>query len=273
MDFTLIMRLTKEQKLNLGDLYSTGKFTFTDLSKEFNKPISSIKYILNSMGYVAKPQTELKRKYYVNTRYFQNIDTCDKAYFLGWIFSDGNINIKNNCLRISLKESDKEVLVLLKKLIKSEKPLKFINVDKKREGFEKSEDQFLLEISSKEIIKDLLAIGVRENKSINSTFPTISEDLYPYFIRGYFEGDGWFTNTLKTKQFGIIGSKEFIKPLQELLSCYGIKMNINKKGKMFTLTCGGKLNENYKKFFNIVYKDNTELSLRRKYEKLAQEIY
>ena len=94
------MRLTKEQKLNLGDLYTTGKFTFTDLSREFNKPVSSIKYILNSMGYVAKPQTELKRKYFVSTRYFQNIDTPDKAYFLGWIFSDGNINIKQTGIKI-----------------------------------------------------------------------------------------------------------------------------------------------------------------------------
>ena len=144
---------------------------------------------------------------------------------------------------------------------------------KKREGFENSKDQFLLEISSKEIIKDLLTIGVKENKSINSSFPTISEELYPYFIRGYFEGDGWFTNTPKTKQLGIIGSEEFIKTLQEVLSSYGIKMNINKKGKMFTLTCGGKLNKNYEIFFNIIYKDNTELSLRRKYDKFIKEIY
>ena len=266
------MKLTKEQKEYIVFLYSIGDYTFTDIAKKYNKPISSIKYLLNSRGYTAKSKSELSRKYNIDSTFFSDLDSAEKAYFLGWVYSDGSIIIKYNSLRISLKEDDRDVLEVLKNLIKSEKPLKKINVDKKRKGFENSKDQFLLEITNKDIVENLISIGLIENKSANISFPNLPDELYPYFIRGYFEGDGWFTDTDKTKQLGFIGSDEFIKTLQEILHSYNIKMNINKKGKMSTLTCGGHSNKNYKLFFNIIYKDKIELSLKRKYSKLFKFI-
>ena len=39
----------------------------------------------------------------------------------------------------------------------------------------------------------------------------VPKELIRHFIRGYFDGDGWFTNTEKCFQTGIIGTKEFIE--------------------------------------------------------------
>lgn len=48
-----------------------------------------------------------------------------------------------------------------------------------------------------------------------------------HFIRGYFDGDGWFTNTNACFQVGIIGTIDFIQGFLNTIE------NINKNNKIF----------------------------------------
>jgi len=60
---------------------------------------------------------------------------------------------------------------------------------------------------------DLIALGCIPRKSLLLKFPTsnqVPEHLIRHFIRGYFDGDGHFTNTEKCFEAGYIGTEDFI---------------------------------------------------------------
>ena len=48
-------------------------------------------------------------------------------------------------------------------------------------------------ITSDKMFSDLCKHGCVPNKSLILTFPVITEELIPHFIRGYFDGDGGIT--------------------------------------------------------------------------------
>ena len=50
------------------------------------------------------------RKYTLNENYFEEIDSSNKSYILGFIYADGSINKQKNSLTICLSEKDKDVL-------------------------------------------------------------------------------------------------------------------------------------------------------------------
>lgn len=55
--------------------------------------------------------------YITNNTYFDNIDTEDKAYFLGLIYADGCNDIPNNRLIITLIHTDGYLLERLNSLV------------------------------------------------------------------------------------------------------------------------------------------------------------
>lgn len=67
-----------------------------------------------------------RRKYTLDEHYFDIIDTQDKAYYLGLLFSDGCNNICRYAVRIGLQERDKEILEKFSYDIKTNRPLRFI---------------------------------------------------------------------------------------------------------------------------------------------------
>ena len=78
---------------------------------------------------------------------------------------------------------------------------------------------------------DLIKQGCVPKKSLILTYPTteqVPKELTRHFIRGYFDGDGWFTNTPNSFQVGWIGTKEFISG-----SLKAIDADINKTNKIF----------------------------------------
>ena len=80
----------------------------------------------------------------INYNYFDEIDTENKAYWLGFLFADGSIttpfrvnkdgSIKNGIYRIeiSLKEDDKDHLDKFRKELNIEKPLNISKTNYKR---------------------------------------------------------------------------------------------------------------------------------------------
>ena len=57
-----------------------------------------------------------------NDRYFEVIDTSDKAYFLGLLAADGNISPRLTAVRIALKETDSGILEQFRKFLGGEAP-------------------------------------------------------------------------------------------------------------------------------------------------------
>ena len=95
-----LIELTETQELDLCERRESGEAR-KDLIKEFGVSDREYKKIILKHGGVIKSKVQ---KYNFNENYFENIDTEDKAYFLGFITADGNVS--GNTLNISQKESD-----------------------------------------------------------------------------------------------------------------------------------------------------------------------
>ena len=166
----------------------------------------------------------------INYDYFDVIDTENKAYWLGFLFADGNIttpyrvnkdgSIKNGIYRIeiSLKEEDKDHLDMLRKELNVEKPL---NISKTNYN---GANRCRLYFNSKHMWEVLNSYGCTPKKSLTLTFPPISifkdKSLIKHFIRGYFDGDGclsWCDTDHKRAHVGVLGTVKFLTELQHWL--------------------------------------------------------
>jgi hypothetical protein len=125
----------------------------------------------------------MKRNQY-NERYFEEIDTEDKAYFLGLICADGNVT--NNTViyryQLSLKLHTKDIHIL-NTFIKCVEGEMCVWLHNQREMGE-------VKLSGKKIVNDLTKLGVTPNKSLVLKYPNIQEKFERHFLRGYFDGDG-----------------------------------------------------------------------------------
>lgn len=147
------------------------------------------------------------RKWELDEEYFDNIDTPNKAYILGFLYADGYNGIDKSTVRLQLQYTDKEILQKIRVEIGSNKPLHFVKCSDHvaSNGFI-SKDMYSLEFYGKHICEALDKAGVHKGKSLILEYPEfLPEDLQRHFIRGYFDGDGTICNgyfsMLSTEQF------------------------------------------------------------------------
>jgi hypothetical protein len=128
---------------------------------------------------------------------FNNIDTEEKAYWLGFIYADGTNGKNNNLFRISLSIKDEQHILLFKKCIESEHKITYAETnDPFGYGGGEVYKSAILSISSKEISQALKKLGINGNKTTYSQLPQIDEKFWSHFIRGYFDGDGSITYSI-----------------------------------------------------------------------------
>lgn len=210
-------RLTHQEKSELFKMYETGKYTGKQLSGIFPVSDVAINALLRRNGYQAKSQSELQRKYSVVEDFFDNIDTQEKAYILGLLYADGCNQTERNSIILGLKETDKEILDKITKLIQPSKPLQHVITI--NNSFENSQNQYRLVIQNKHISQRLVELGCGKAKTHNLVFPTeeqVPKHLQRHFVRGYFDGDGSVSGD-KQKQFNLVGTINFLLPLQQIL--------------------------------------------------------
>jgi|688.fasta_scaffold500504_1 hypothetical protein len=191
---------------------------------------------------------------------FDNINTEEKAYWLGFLFADGYINKKNG-LELSLATIDKE------HILKFSKFLKFtgkIYEDKSR---------VRLCISNKYFTDKLKSYNCINNKSLILDPPNISifkdKNLIKDFIRGYIDGDGCLHLKRNNKLiFSVLGTYQFIEFIQTyILNELFISVNIYKDKRSLNNTFI--LQTSYSKALKIVdyFYKNSNIYLDRKYTK------
>ncbi len=198
-----------------------------------------------------------------NINYFDEIDTEEKAYWLGFISSDGCL--KSNKVRLVSK--DEEVIVKFKNAIESEhKIVRSITIDK-RSG--KKHELFIISITNNIFTKKLERF-INNDKSNNFNLPKMDKTLYPFFLAGMFDGDGSFsiygTNKNKIKA-SLISTRECLEQIIDLLE---IEINLKKRPKILKhyTTYRFYLYKYSKLFLDYIYnKDYDYLFLTRKYEK------
>ena len=88
-------------------LISEGK-TVREMASILNVSKSAINRRCRALN-ISVPNHHNSLKF--NNTVFDSIDTEEKAYWLGFLYADGNVNSKSNIVSISLKRADREHLV------------------------------------------------------------------------------------------------------------------------------------------------------------------
>lgn len=148
-------------------------------------------------------------RYSYNQRFFQSIDTPEKAYVLGWIITDGCIPTAGNNIHIGVKESDKYMLEQIVRLMEGNQTVRVRTVN----GYAGPTQYANVTICGKQLMDDILALGVKRTKEENSRLPNVPQHLHSHFLRGMFDGDGWITD----EEFGIGARKSLLEDIQKVI--------------------------------------------------------
>lgn len=261
------MNEIEEKAINL---YKSGLSLKNVAERLGYKSSNSIKNILIKHGIERRSTAGYKEPF--NEDFFEIIDTERKAYWLGFFMADGNVAERKNSqpvIRIELQKKDRYILEELEKDFGVSNKIK------------NSRSCYSLRVHSRKMFHDLNKYGIIPNKTKHETMDNIfnlSEDMIRHFIRGFFDGDGWITNTTShgkrkgsRKCIGFVSNRRMLEQLQIYLN-KKIGTRINKiqdrEGCSMLLYSSKRDIEAIKNFIYL----NATIYLKRKFEK-CYEIY
>lgn len=198
----------------------------------------------------------------VNDHYFENIDSKEKAYWLGFLYADGYNNGKE--IEFCLKEKDKYAIEFFKEAISSKHKIS-------KKSIKLNENIFIayrISIKSHVMASDLIKWECLPRKSLCIKFPPISKNLYSHFIRGFFDGDGCIYENKNGKIMASFcsGSKVFLDELSNILKLNNIFVGKIKKDSRYNLYSFTVSLKTISFFLHFLYKDSTRKTrLERKY--------
>lgn len=265
-----------EQDIDLMcELYNKGK-TQKEIFELFKNKInceSTVWVYLNKRG-IKKRNTGSKSSV-KNHNYFENIDTEEKAYFLGLFLADGSIchdnkNDKYCVINLGLKQEDEYLIEKFAKEIGFTGKLYKETLDQekyiKRKNFAK--DGFTtIKFRSVKMSNDLLKYDITPHKSNRERISeNIPEKYLNHFIRGMFDGDGSVFISDGYLRVSYYGSHEIC---QQLIDLFGFKNKVYDKETISFISFQKK--ESVKKFYDFIYKDAT-IYMKRKKEKFDKNL-
>lgn len=196
--------LSDDQLSSIINDYICGKSTLK-IAKELGRSAEYIRLILKENDVKIKDFSEINKKYNINENFFDHIDSEDKAYFLGMLFSDGNVSKSSNSITLKLHNKDIDILNKLSKLIG-------------KEYLYYSDNNAILKFSSKNIKEKLINYGCIPNKSLILKYPDIEKSLNKHFIRGYFDGDGSISKSKNNNyHVSIISTNDFCNSVKNII--------------------------------------------------------
>lgn len=177
---------------------------------------------------------------------FKTIDTQEKAYFVGLMYSDGCVTkLPKAVTKISMVEAD-----LIKSLHKHFPFFSYAEVDYSKYN-SNCQVQQLIRSSNRTLHSDLINLGILPRKSYENCellkVPEMDKSLIRHFIRGFFDGDGSIYDTVNRKGNYIVEmcstSYKFINELQNILVELGLDARYRRKKK----------GKNQKQSLHVVY--------------------
>jgi hypothetical protein len=203
-----------------------------------------------------------KRKYHINEKIMDSIDTEEKAYWLGFFYADAYNKEKTGQLIIELQERDRSHLL---------KCAKFFG--QPREPFKQPKNKgkytaYRLELNSRYLSNSLKSKGCHGAKSFNIVFPPwLDYSLNHHFIRGYFDGDGCIYVHQDQLGIEIISTKEMLDHIKQSLEQLKIRPHISHPEKYtnntYRMDFGG--SRQVKRFCDWIYQD-AMIYLARKHD-------
>jgi hypothetical protein len=177
-------------------------------------------------GLIRNPQP---RSYSVDHHFFRTIDSPTKAYWLGFILADGCIDFDRRrnprALVVKLSAKDRGHLEKLAESIRFNGPIREKIEFTRGKRYRKT----YIAVSSSELCRDLVDAGWWDFKANGDTriFTKVPKEQLGNFMRGFFDGDGCFTQAKRGLRFVFVDMHE--QPVlwyrNQLSHTLGLKLN------------------------------------------------
>ena len=213
--------------------------------------------------------------FHFNEHYLDCIDSEDKAYFLGLLWSDGCNCVNKNYVILSLQDTDKAMLERLNAITENERPLHKNELSKKNSNYH---DQYIAVWGSKYFSTILDNLGMSQNKTLTAEYPScLNEDLHRHFCRGYLDGDGCISLLYQGKFANVstVGTSMLLNSMKDIIKKYvGIDVDVKRDKRAKEPICNLRCNRknDVLKLLEWLYKDSN-IYFQRKYDKYQQFLF
>lgn len=247
--------------------YSCEQMSVTAIAKQFGCSDTSIRRLLEKNNINIRAN-RLSR----NSNYFENINSRDKAYWLGVMYSDGCVCKRaNGSYSVSLEMTDKEHIEKFRDALGANDYKILTTV---RTNFNNAKPSYSIYIYDNKMATDLINLGCVPKKSFClSSIPNISREFVYDFIRGFIDGDGCICYNSRNDSyvFKLTGaSPSFLKEVMKILEID--RLSLNQCSKTSYQVTSAKRDDVYR-ILTKVYANSVEITrLNRKYNKYKEFI-
>lgn len=260
-----IISWTKGQIKYIIEQYLYNKMSINSIAKQFNCSNGNIQRLLKKNN-IEVQNNRLCR----NSNYFESIDSKDKAYWLGIMYSDGCVCERaGGTYSVSLEMIDREHIEKFRDALNAVNH-KILTTTHK--NFSNAKPSYSIHIYDNKMAKDLIKLGCIPRKSFYlSSIPNIKQEFIYDFIRGFVDGDGCicYNKSNDSYVFKLAGASPlFLKDIMRVLEID--KLSLNKCTKTSYQVTSGKRDDIYR-ILTKLYKYSTEMTrLDRKYKKYQE---
>lgn len=190
------------------DKYTKRNMSMTEIADLLDISPSTVDNMLRVAGVTLRTDPEVQQKYTLDESFFEVIDTEEKAYWLGFMFSDGLVGTNLRDFGFALPTVDKEHV---QKFIDAIKYTDIVDIYNPTRGIF-SENQYARCVpSSRKICADLISHGCIPRETHTFEAPVgVPEGGYRHFVRGVLDGDGGIYLYDKTISVELVGSYELL---------------------------------------------------------------
>ena len=184
--------ITSELKQEIIKYYLSQPMTMKQVEDKYELSHPTVTKILKDVPRYSKAKLNNPN---ANERFFKNIDSEEKAYFLGLLISDGNVfkdsTGRQASISITLDLNDEYILQKFKEVLN-------VNTSISKDGRGCGQ----IAIRSNLMADDLKQYGVVPRKSYITYLPKINDIYMSHLIRGILDGDGSILAKPSPKQDG-----------------------------------------------------------------------
>ncbi len=235
--------------------YKSGE-NLTSIAKRYGTSHTTVTSVLRGQGIQFHLQNGLTRFHTYESRYFQVIDTEEKAYWLGFLTADGCITagrtkISSQRLTIHLGIRDYDQLIKFKQALQATQMVS------------KNERSCSFTIYNSELVADLAVYGIVPRKTLHTKPAQVAPELERHYWRGVIDGDGHISKD--GQSLTLVGDYEVVVGFQTfvLTHCPKVKASIFRDLNIYTFKVTGIAAQ---KILEVLYGDAT-VYLDRKYER------
>lgn len=201
-----VVKLYTEENKSINQIANELKIDWSTAKRDLVSRNIEIQKIRNQYGNTNGISSEL----------FKNIDDEDSAYWLGFLYADGNIRKDRNEISLELQEKDKKTIEDFHLYCKNKNQIREHNISRNNKIYK----SYVSSFSSASVKENLISLGCVPKKSLILTFPNEQQVPQKYiydFIRGYIDGDGYIQYDYEKHRYRIVvlGTKEFLQGLMQ----------------------------------------------------------